>query len=331
MKISVLVLTYRSELSKVCLTLKSILEQQADDFEIVVTDDGSAENHESELKAFFEQNHFINYKLVMNEQNQGTVRNILSGLAACSGEYVKPISGGDLLYGENTLSDLYHFMKEQKLDYCHGLVRGYRMEGQQVIPVGYSHPFDIQAYRKKDHKRITKNLVLYSDNTCGAAICYEHAFLDEYMNRIKEVVRLEEDIFQVLAAVENKKVALFDQYMVWYEIGGGVSTKKHKPSEDPLAQDVDRLYRKLYEWHPENKFVKQRFRLLPFYNIKNLYVRTLLRMFVNPDSVRYLISSFLQRAKGAHRCVGESKGFLDDKRFLDEYFDDGFLVHTEGL
>ncbi len=317
MKISVLVLSYNSDIDKLYLTLKSIIKQKIDDFEIVVSDDGSKDNHEQELAEYFKQNDFSNYKLVMNEQNRGTVQNILSGLKACEGEYVKPISSGDCLYAEDTLTRLYDFMKADSLDYCHGLIRGYhRLEDGSIQYIPYSHPFDIEAYRKRDMDKITRNLVLYSDNTCGAGICYEKKFFIHYMNLISEVVKYEEDIFQVVAAVENKKTALFDDYVIWYEIGLGVSTNKKSKIYDLLAQDVDGLYRKLYEWHPENKYVKKRYSLLPLYNIKNLYVRTILRFFVNPDSIRYLFSSYYQRFAKKHEKKNPSPGFLDDESFI---------------
>ena len=317
MKISVLVLSYNSDIDKLYLTLKSIIKQKIDDFEIVVSDDGSKDNHEQELAEYFKQNDFSNYKLVMNEQNRGTVQNILSGLKACEGEYVKPISSGDCLYAEDTLARLYDFMKADSLDYCHGLIRGYQqLDDGKIQYVPYSHPFDIEAYRKRDMDRITKNLVLYSDNTCGAGICYEKKFFIHYMNLISEVVKYEEDIVQVVAAVENKKTALFDDYVIWYEIGLGVSTNKKSKIYDLLAKDVDGLYRKLYEWHPENKYVKKRYSLLPLYNIKNLYVRTILRFFVNPDSIRYLFSSYYQRFAKKHEKKNPSPGFLDDESFI---------------
>lgn len=317
MKISVLVLSYNSDIDKLYLTLKSIIKQKIDDFEIVVSDDGSKDNHEQELAEYFKQNDFSNYKLVMNEQNRGTVQNILSGLKACEGEYVKPISSGDCLYAEDTLARLYDFMKADSLDYCHGLIRGYhRLEDGSIQYIPYSHPFDIEAYRKRDMDKITRNLVLYSDNTCGAGICYEKKFFIHYMNLISEVVKYEEDIFQVVAAVENRKVALFDDYIVWYEIGLGVSTNKKSKIYDLLAKDVDGLYRKLYDWHPENKYVKKRYKMLPLYNIKNLYVRTMLRFFVNPDAIRYLFSSYCQRFTGKHMNKAAAPGFLDQEAFL---------------
>ena len=152
MKVSVLVLSYNSDIKKLYLTLQSIVKQTIDAFEIVVADDGSKENHKEELIEYFKSCGFTNYKLVMNEENKGTVQNILSGLQYCEGEYVKPISGGDCLYDEDTLHKMYDFMKDNSLDYCHGLVRGYCMtENYEIKEVSYGQTvqaevIDAEAY-----------------------------------------------------------------------------------------------------------------------------------------------------------------------------------------
>lgn len=318
MKISVLVLSYNSKIEKLFLTLKSIVMQDFDDFEIVIADDGSKNPPFRDLDSFFETYAFKNYHYVANTVNRGTVKNIISGLSCCTGKYVKPISAGDCLYNENTLKNVYTFMEKEKAECCFGLIQGYRTgEDGSFSKTGYYHPFDIKAYRlNQAEKRITRNLLLYSDNVCGAAICYRKDFFVEYMKKIEPYVVYEEDIFQVLSAVEGRCVKLYDSYMIWYEIGNGISTKKHTRFEELLAKDVDALYRHLYELYPENRYVKKRHALLPFYRIKNLYLRTILRTFVNPDAIRYLISSFVQKRMGAHRQKENVEmGFLENPEF----------------
>ena len=318
MKFTVLVLNYNANPQKTFLTLQTIIDQKFDSFEVVIADDGSKDNHFPAIREYLERRGFQNYKLVANEKNQGTVKNILSGLAVCEGKYVKFISSGDGLYAENTLQKVYDFMEENRSHSCFGLLQGYQKE-EEVVKVPYFHPFDLVAYRKKDTKRILKNLTLYSDNVCGAAICYEKEFALEYMNRIQNEVVYEEDIFQVLAAVEGKPVDLFDDYMVWYEIGSGISTKKGPSKFDELLrQDVERFYRKLYDLHPENKYVKKRFHLMKYYKIKNLYLRTMLRTIENPDAIRYLVDSLIQRKRKVHQKANPGTGFLEQQDFWDK-------------
>lgn len=317
MKFSVLVVTYNSDLPKILLTIKSVLRQKFEDFEIIVTDDGSKENHFEEIRRYFEENHFSNYQLVGHEKNQGTVKNLISGLKHATGKYVRDFGAGDAFYNEETMAQIYEFMEKYQYEGCFGLLQGFRFNEKGGLEKrDYYHPFDIKAYLEEGREeRIVKNLVLYSDNVSGAATCYRREFYLEYLEKIQEEVVYEEDIFQVLAAVEGRPLHLFDGYMIWYEIGEGVSTKKRSRFEELLRQDVERFYDMLYRKYGENKYVRKRKQLRVFYKIRNLYVRTLARIFVNPDAVRYLFSYLLQRRQGCHLPMWKTKGFLDDPEF----------------
>ena len=319
MKFTVLVISYNSKLSQLYLTLQSVLWQRFDDFELVIADDGSSENHFAELEKFFQKNQFTHYKLIANHENRGTVQNILSGLRHTEGKYVKLISAGDALYDENTLQKIWDFMEKEQCEGCFGLLQGYQWEEEKRIrKVGYFHPLDIKAYRSRDHRRIVKNLVLYSDNVCGAAICYKTGFALEYMERIQAQVLYEEDIFQVLAAVEGRELRLFDAYMIWYEIGTGMSTKKNSGFETRMRRDEESFYKELYRQYGEHPNVKKRFRLMKFYKIHNLYLRTFFRFFANPDSLRYVLVSMVQRKRGAHKQKTDTAGFLEQEDFLEK-------------
>lgn len=319
MKFSVIVVMYQPKLQKVLLTLQSILQQEFEDFEIVISDDGSEENYFQEIEAFLQQNHFSNYKLVANKKNQGTVKNLLSALEHASGTYVRDFGPGDAFYDEHSLQKIYDFMEKKQLQACFGLMRGYRMTEENTMEYGnFYHPFDIEAYRKTGNRnRILKNLILYSDNVSGACTCYSREFYVKYLKKIEKYVTYEEDLFQVLSSLEGSFLQMMDEYIVWYEMDDGVSTKKHSKFEELLRQDVERFHEFLYQEHGDNKYVKKRKRLSKFYRIKNLYLRTLLRIFVNPDAVRYLLSSMIQRKKGAHTPEKKGKGLLEQVEFWD--------------
>ena len=59
-------------------------------------------------------------------------------------------------------------------------------------------------------------------------------------------------------------------------------------------------------------------KVLGLYKIRNLYLRTLLRLFRNPDAIRYLVSHMLQVRKGAYQPAHQQKGFLDNPEFGKE-------------
>lgn len=310
-KMTVLVVTYNSKLEKLILTLESILQQNFENFEIVIADDASKENYSKQLEKYFEYRQFVNYKLVVQEKNLGTVKNLICGLQWVNGKYVKCISAGDTLYDEYTLKKIYDFMEEEQSECCFGLMQGYRRGKKDVEKVSFPHPFDIEAYRKKKSKRIQRNLILYSDNVSGASLCYEKNFAVEYLNKISDCVIYEEDIFQVLSAVEDRSINFLDDYVVWYEYGEGISTGGQSKFQKALAKDTELFYEKLYKDYPQNRYIRKRYGLMRFYRIRNLYLRTVLRFFANPHLVCYLAGAFLQRVTKKHEKPNTKNGFLD--------------------
>lgn len=320
MKFSVIVVTYNPIFEKVKLTLDSILKQEFKDYEIVISDDGSEDNCFDKIEQYFMEHDFSRYVLVPHEKNQGTVKNLISALEHCSGKYVRDFGPGDLFYDKASLGRLCRYFEKRDCDMCFGLIKGYSIsENGNVTYKKFTHPFDIQAYRKQyDSKRILSNLILYSDNVSGASTSYKRNIYLEYLKRIEDYVVYEEDIFQVLAALEGIKMRLYDDYLVWYEMGEGVSDSGNSAFSQKLALDVSNFYDMLADKFPADKLVIKRKKLECFYRIKNIYLRTLLRFFVNPDAIRYLFISFLQKCMKFHLPKKTKKGFLDDTDFLNE-------------
>lgn len=319
MKFSVILVTYNPKIEKVLFTLKSIIKQDFDDFEIVISDDGSEDNCFDIIEEYLRENHFTNYILVPHEKNQGTVKNLISALEHAKGKYVRDFGPGDAFYNEKSLKKIYDFFEENDCDQCFGLMRGYRKENGTILYENFNHPFDIQAYRTPNaQKRILKNLVLYSDNVSGACMCYKRDFYLKYLKKIESYVIYEEDIFQVLAAMEGHEMLLIDEYTVLYEVNSGVSTSGNSKFDALLAQDVDRFYLALYQQFGEHPYVKKRQQVRVFNKIKNIYIRTLFRMFVNPDAIRYLLISGVCRLRKKHQPLQTDKSFLDCKDFIEE-------------
>ena len=113
MKVSVIVCSYNSNVDKLKYTLDSIVTQTMDDYEVIVCDDGSKCNNQEFLMEYFSDKS-VNYKLVLNEENKGTVENILSGIKVSEGEYIKPIGTGDRFSEAEALEKVYGFMKEKE-------------------------------------------------------------------------------------------------------------------------------------------------------------------------------------------------------------------------
>lgn len=316
MKFTILVVTYNPIWEKLKITLESVLRQRFTDYEIVISDDGSKENCFEQIEKYFVQKGFNRYTLVPHEKNQGTVKNLIDGLKHSSGKYVRDFGPGDAFYNENTLQKLYDFMENNQVEACFGLMRGFCMdEAGQIKYTEFPHPFDIEAYRISDSERILKNLVLYRDNASGACTSYTREYYLEYLQKIDGVVTYAEDIFQMQAGLDGRAMKLFPEYVVWYEADTGVSTKKKSKFAELLELDVDRFYEHIWKNYSDNKFVKKQRKVLGLYKIKNLYLRTIIRMFINPHAAVYLVRHFIQMHNGAYSPNTKEDGFLDKEDF----------------
>lgn len=320
MKFTILIVTYNPIWEKLKLTLDSVLCQTFTDYEIVVTDDGSEDDLSGRLTEYFKERGFTRYTLVPHKENQGTVKNLMDGLAQAQGTYIRDFGPGDAFYSEHTLQQVCDFMEGSGCEACFGLMKGYCVrEDGSIDYVDFPHPFDLEAYRARDEERIQKNLVLYRDNASGAATCYTRAFFAEYLERIAGTVKYTEDILQVLAGLDGRAFHFFPDHLVWYEADTGVSTRKKSRFAELLAQDVERFYAMVQREYGDNKFVRRQRRVLGLYKIRNLYLRTMLRVFVNPDAVRYLLDHRKQLRRGAYRPEHEEPGLMEQTDFLQEH------------
>lgn len=64
LKFSVLLVTYNSEWNDIKRTLDSIINQEFDSFELIISDDGSKDNKFAQIKKYMGDNHFDDYKLI---------------------------------------------------------------------------------------------------------------------------------------------------------------------------------------------------------------------------------------------------------------------------
>ena len=146
--ISVIVLCYNPVLEKLINTLQSIVIQKHVSFEIVIADDGSSDvTYINKICEWFENKSFKDYKIIKNSQNQGTVKNLLSGVEQAEAQYIKGISPGDFLYDEKVLHKIVSFVKKEKYDVCFGLAGYYSYSNGEVTLHARQNPNDLRVYR----------------------------------------------------------------------------------------------------------------------------------------------------------------------------------------
>ncbi|MCD8045509.1 MAG: glycosyltransferase [Clostridiales bacterium] len=317
MDFSVIVLTYKAAMDQLKRTLGSIIKQRDIEYEIIVCDDGSAENHFEEVRLLLDRHGVSNYRLLGSESNQGTVRNILKGLTVAEGKYAKLIGAGDLLYHDHILRDIRDFMEEQQAPCCFGLMRGYHMVGDGMEFKLHDSPRDIRAYREKDTRRIARNLMLCEDWVSGAGIFAQTDYYRKYISMLEGHVRFCEDWSSTLSAVDGVFPEFYDQYVVWYEVGDGISTSANAEFRQKLAED-NRQFWKLFDEYCKTqgrteyaRYIRKRKRKKRLENVGSLVIQNLYKSIVNPDMVFFEMDVRRQKRQGAHLPGTEKSGFLD--------------------
>ena len=252
--ISFIVATYNSKFDKIVETLDSILIQKNVQIEIIIADDGSEYNFFTEIKEYFEKRGISDYKLVGHEQNVGTCSNIFDGLKEAKYEYIKLISPGDMLYDENVICNWIIHIKDNNAKISFGNIVAYRLKDNEKEYISVKErPVNKSIYKKVKNDRARKiNYILLNDTPVGAAFISSKDLLDKYLRKIVGKVRYAEDFSYRLMVIDNILINYYDNPVILYEHGSGISTSKNDKWAKLLDKDLKAANQVILEEYSNN-------------------------------------------------------------------------------
>ncbi|WP_028518316.1 glycosyltransferase [Ruminococcus flavefaciens] len=246
-EVSVLVATYYPDLNKILNTLYMIMRQRSCNFEIIITDDGSECDYFTQIEAYFIEKQFKDYKLIKNNTNVGTVRNIYNALMSSSGKYVYCTSPGDYLYDDMTLHDFVNYAKQCNADLVFGDAVYYSVENNQNIKfheVQNNPPYP-DVYNNKSNA-FKKTIFFMGNYILGAALLREHMVFKMYLEKILDVCKYVEDNTTIAyMLIEDKNICYYKRLFIYYEYGDGVSTSKSEKWKLMLKNDFNNCYKQI--------------------------------------------------------------------------------------
>ncbi|AJC20341.1 glycosyltransferase [Pandoraea pulmonicola] len=116
-KVSVLVLTYNAS-QFIRESLDSVLAQDSEDLQIVVSDDASRDGTQDILKAYAEA-YPGKFTVNLNEKNVGITRNANIALSLCVGEYIAFHAGDDVMLPGKISAQLDYFRRHPDCVLCY--------------------------------------------------------------------------------------------------------------------------------------------------------------------------------------------------------------------
>lgn len=305
---SVIVLSYHPDREKLLATLRSVLLQRDCCYEVLLADDGSGEFYEQDIRALFGEFGFEDYRIVAHERNVGTVCNLLDAAEQARGRFIKPISPGDYLYDENTLSALRTFLEEQELKAVFGDMVYYSHEEQFQIH-HIKTPWDDSVYSPErfDSRRVLKHQLVYQDNISGASAAYRKDAFCAGLRAIAGHVRYAEDAVLQLMVLQGERICRIPRYVVWYEYGTGISTDIHSGPSQRLKNDFYHFYTMLHETYPDAPYVGRTYRRWKMLMEGNRF-ENLLRRFTQMDKLHFVLKKHVMTRK--YICAGYDDRFL---------------------
>lgn len=256
-EVSVVVVTYNSPFEKLENTLQSVIWQENVDFEIIIADDGSKSFDKERVESWFNSKDFKDYKLVLNKENQGTLKNFISGWKAATGKYVKELSPGDLLYDKTTLEKSVRYMEDHNVGFVFGLAASYKKENDSIELLNIMNPGDLRPYYSDSTEWKKLNYVVNRDYANGMAVIERRDLMLKYSSYLEEKVKFMEDCIFILMIADDVPVGFIKDYMIWYEFGGGISTRKDSASSKRVVDDNIACFKVIGEMKKKYRFASK--------------------------------------------------------------------------
>lgn len=251
--VSILVLSYRPALQKLLTSLKAAIQQVGVRFEVIVSDDGSETDYFHEIEAFFEKNHFKDYRLIKNSVNVGTVRNIYGAVLQSSGKYIYLNSPGDYLFDPKAMSDFFRFAESRKADICFGDYISYTTadDGGVRFDTRAYHPSNVEVFSRGIRNYRTDFFIGWG--ILGASYFRSREFALESLDFAARYSKFTEDgTTTAYALLKNIPVYYYPRKIVWYENGTGISANGFSR----VKQDFLNTYRALLKRYPRSRILK---------------------------------------------------------------------------
>ena len=287
-EVSVVVVTYNSPFEKLENTLQSVIWQENVDFEIIIADDGSKSFDKERVENWFLSKGFKDYKLVLNKENQGTLKNFISGWKAATGKYVKELSPGDLLYDKTALEKSVRYMEDHNVGFAFGLAASYKKENDSIELLNIMNPGDLRPYYSDSTEWKKLNYVVNRDYANGMAVIERRDLMLKYSSYLEGKVKFMEDCIFILMIADDVPVGFIKDYMIWYEFGGGISTRKDNTSSKRVVDDNIACFKVIGEMKKKYRFASKTI----ITNNDNLFIKIIKK--VNRKMHYLIMRSFIK-------------------------------------
>lgn len=233
-KVSILLAAYNSE-KNLPETFRSILEQSYPNIQLILCDDGTVGFDCSSIEELAqEQDRCVELRIIHQEENVGTVRNLNAGLREADGEWIMLMAADDLFTSPQAVERLMEQVLESGSKWA---IARTRLCDEQLRPQGWSLPLPEIDIKIASGDAGAVYLALCLGCCLPAAGSVYQAELLRYMGGFDETYRLTEDwpLFLKLTR-QGILPAVSKEELVLHRFGG--VSRKNAGKNYPYQHDL---------------------------------------------------------------------------------------------
>lgn len=235
-KISCIIPTYK-KFEYLKEALDSVFLQDYPKIELIVADDGSDNIDLNDINNYIKNNkkaNIIDYKVITQKKNVGTVKNMNAAIKKCSGNIIIPLAADDKFYNEHVISLIVErFISTNAcIIVCSRLKCSEDLQKKiRLIP----HPKYIKYIEKKMNTALKQFHHVALGNSMefasGAAMYYTKDFFEKVNGYDERYILWEDGPFIAKSTRLGYKIeTAYDMISIYYR-DGGISSKAPKTKE----------------------------------------------------------------------------------------------------
>lgn len=227
--ITVLIISYCST-EGIYPTLESIFEQEYSSIEVIIADDGTPgfEDEASAIQEFVSRNapkNVEDLRVLVSDENRGTVANINRGIDDARGAYIKILPADDTLRDSKTLDEYMAFMEAHpEVDIVFSKIHAVALDGTSYDFARMPEKV-VKRFNGLSNKQIAN--MLYKKNIFSAPTWFVRKELFEHYGLFPTDMRLVEDYpYWCMLARTDCRFGFIDKALVNYKLSGVTSKKR---------------------------------------------------------------------------------------------------------
>jgi glycosyltransferase involved in cell wall biosynthesis len=240
--VSVLVLSYNN-LQYIYDCLNSILQQDYQYIEIIISDDFSESFKKDEIERFINDNkkgNIVNYVISQNSCNQGIVKNVNNAINLATGNYFINIACDDVLFDSGVISSIVKCFSDSNYLVLTGYVAQFDEELKECLLttptsqyIKYTYGNSIDCYK----------MLCAGNFLPGPGISYKRELINRF-GMYDEEYKLIEDYPRWLYLTRNGcSIGFLQRYIVKYR-KGGISNVRDAKIEKIYNDDLELVRKK---------------------------------------------------------------------------------------